>query len=378
MLRYLNFFSFFIIILSLKNIKKIFTDKKYIDRNLIVKADALGDLIIWLNQYKRYANYHDHIVVDDNFVTFVQQLKLFEKVYGIPKSKKNILNVFKLLILFTKFQKFNYSRIINAQINREKISDFLSLMFASNCKIRTSIKNPNQNFLENLITSSFYTDAVKIDESDKIQHISFLDKQFLAQIFEEQYIIPEFTELLSEKCIKYNLGNNYAVISHGGSDDRKQFDAIQFSQISNYLLQQLNIEKVILLGTKSEIVKSEQIIKLAKNNLIVDLTGQTNILEYCSVISKAKLVISNDSSAGHIAKITNTPSISIVGGGNFGTFYPYQDDKNITIFRGLDCFGCNWRCKYNLINSKFKCISIIQTNQIYKAILSNFPYLKKL
>lgn len=376
MLRSLIFFSYLITLFTLKNFNKVLTKKTIIDRNLIIKTDALGDLIIWLDQYKQFANSYDHIIVDDNFVTFVKQLKLFEKVYGIPKPKKK-LDVFKLFVLFSKFQKYNYSRIINAQINREKISDFLCLMITSNCKIRTSIKTSNQNFLENLITSTFYTDAVKFGESDKIQHISFLDKQFLAQIFKEQYDIPDLSELFSESCKKYNLGNNYAVISHGGSDYRKQFDAKQFGQISDFLLEQLNIENVILVGTNSEIVKSKQIIKNSKNNFIINLTGKTNIFEYCSVISGAKLVISNDSSAGHIAKITNTPSISIVGGGNFGIFYPYQDDKNITIFKHLNCFGCNWNCKYKLINSKFKCISTLHASQIYKAISVNFPELQK-
>jgi hypothetical protein len=39
--------------------------------------------------------------------------------------------------------------------------------------------------------------------------------------------------------------------------------------------------------------------------------------------------------------------LGIVGGGHYGRFFPWGDPKLARVAtKQMDCFGCNWQCKY--------------------------------
>ncbi|MCK5215187.1 MAG: hypothetical protein KAR05_07540, partial [Candidatus Omnitrophica bacterium] len=54
-----------------------------------------------------------------------------------------------------------------------------------------------------------------------------------------------------------------------------------------------------------------------------------------------------------------------MGGGHFGRFYPYGDKKdNRIVFKRLDCYYCNWICKY----PEVKCLNEIEVDEVWKEL----------
>jgi ADP-heptose:LPS heptosyltransferase len=54
--------------------------------------------------------------------------------------------------------------------------------------------------------------------------------------------------------------------------------------------------------------------------------GQTNLPELAALLSQARLLISNDTVAAHLAVQLGTPCLVVLMGENYGKFFPYPPD----------------------------------------------------
>jgi ADP-heptose:LPS heptosyltransferase len=80
---------------------------------------------------------------------------------------------------------------------------------------------------------------------------------------------------------------------------------------------------------------------------VVDLTDGPELRATCAVIANARLCIGNDTFTAHAASALGVPSVTVVGGGHFGRFLPY-DPASVVATMPLECDGCHWRCRYLL------------------------------
>ena len=75
-----------------------------------------------------------------------------------------------------------------------------------------------------------------------------------------------------------------------------------------------------------------------------------------------------------MAVATEVKSICIFGGGQYGRFLPYDDslfgkkryNPKIVNYK-LECYNCNWHCKYKKIIN-WPCISKIEVENVEKVL----------
>ena len=103
------------------------------------------------------------------------------------------------------------------------------------------------------------------------------------------------------------------------------------------------------------------------------LVGKTNINELIEVIRGAEFLITNETSAVHIAESVTTRSFCILGGGHFERFLPYNKNQinsvSKSIYKKMDCFNCKWNCKF--IDAKsvvYPCIDNITVSDVMSEI----------
>jgi ADP-heptose:LPS heptosyltransferase len=118
----------------------------------------------------------------------------------------------------------------------------------------------------------------------------------------------------------------------------------------------------VLCGSGKEIKIAKDIIQKSSLLKVIDLTGKTTLMDLAYVLKSARMLISNDSSAAHVANAVGTTAIVILGGAEYGRFFPYPDQQYIhpVIKKGMDCFYCNWICKYDT----YKCIKDIPIEEV--------------
>jgi ADP-heptose:LPS heptosyltransferase len=96
---------------------------------------------------------------------------------------------------------------------------------------------------------------------------------------------------------------------------------------------------------------------------VVDLTGGPHLRTTCALIAGARLCIGNDTFTAHAAAALGVPSVTVVGGGHFGRFLPY-DPASVVATMPLDCDGCHWRCRYR----RAHCIKDLPAGTVAHAI----------
>ena len=94
---------------------------------------------------------------------------------------------------------------------------------------------------------------------------------------------------------------------------------------------------MILLGSTSEIEDGEKIKKNLPN--VRNWCGKTSLNQVIAILSKAKLLISNDSGTMHLMAALKKPQIAIFGSSSPDWTSPLNPNAEI-IYQNLDCSPC--------------------------------------
>lgn len=140
----------------------------------------------------------------------------------------------------------------------------------------------------------------------------------------------------------------------------RNWKKILFFEIINKLS---NSHKIILLGSTSQ---KRELENLCENNANIKiLAGELKLNEIPSIIKRAKLYIGLDSGLTHIALKVGLPLIAIIGGGEFGRFFPIKESEKVKfLYHKMDCFLCHWECK----KSEMFCMTEITPENVMKEV----------
>lgn len=101
--------------------------------------------------------------------------------------------------------------------------------------------------------------------------------------------------------------------------------------------------RVVFLGAKGDIPTILSIRGKMKLPCL-DLTGKTTLRESASILERAKLVISVDSGAMHLASAVDAPVLALFGPTNPLTHGPYGEGNRV-IYKNVGCSPCrNRKC----------------------------------
>ena len=75
-----------------------------------------------------------------------------------------------------------------------------------------------------------------------------------------------------------------------------------------------------------------------------DLVGKTTLETLAEEIEEADLFLGVDTGPAHLALALEKPAVVVLGGGDYGRFFPYGKARVVT--QRMDCFQCHWECKY--------------------------------
>ncbi len=375
-----------------KWIRKWSSCKKKVSKTiLVIRIDAIGDCIIWLDQAKEYRNaFPNHKIVllhNKTWSEIAEQLPWFDE--WIPFNREKIGDIEYYHSLLSSLNKYTYEKLFSPVFSRDFITvDWI--VHNVNAKEKIGYEGDYQNnygvfgdnpyYLRNSnrldlksIADSWYSTLIPNDpncdmELQRNAHFirQTINTNFRSKLPTIPFGIPTCKDIPSTE---------YAVLFLGASNEKKMWSINNFVQI----VQHIPYNSIVLCGAKQEQHLAESFkSKYKGNKTIIDLTGKTSLLTLISVISNAKIVVSNDTSASHIAVSTRTRSICILGGGHYGRFHPYQADDitnddneilpHIVTTNDKACFNCDFRCKYPLQNGRWRCIDNIQAGDVIDVI----------
>ena len=339
-------------------------------RLLIIKTDAIGDYILFRNfieAAKLSEKFKDHqIDLLGNRLWQEMALKHDCQFIGnfIFISPDDLYEApLQTLKLGLKLFKNNYEMVLQPIYSRTLITDGLAGLTAAKEIIGFEGDNERIRSKYKFQTDNFYTRGLQMPVNI---HFEFERSKFFFETV--------LNEPLSIKSpfIDIEPKNRKGIIIFPGAGVKKRSWEIEKFLSLIKLILQYSAGPVYLAGGPAELSACSYIEENLPPGNINNLMGKTTLNELIDVIGNSTLVISNETSAVHIAAATKTKSVCILGGGHFGRFTPYpayMEDAPLCLYHQMDCFNCNWNCIYKTTDDEpFPCISSVTLETVWKAV----------
>ena len=117
---------------------------------------------------------------------------------------------------------------------------------------------------------------------------------------------------------------DFIVLAPGASTQNRRWPIAKFAALVVEICERGRVE-IVVIGSSGEAVLGDKLQAVLHGIKINNLAGKLSLPQSIVLLSKAKMLISNESSPVHMAATTGTPTLCISQGNHFGRWNPYPD-----------------------------------------------------
>jgi heptosyltransferase-2 len=152
----------------------------------------------------------------------------------------------------------------------------------------------------------------------------------------------------------WKRGRFTAVLVPGAGRPTKKWPVDYFAHTAVWLEERVNAQ-VLMLGDSRDMERAALIAKTVKSS--IPLAGELDLMESACVLSRADLVISNDTGLMHLASALHLKTIAIFGPTTRELgFFPMGDWVRVVEHPGLSCRPCSHIGSRQCPRSHFRCM----------------------
>ncbi|NCN09145.1 MAG: lipopolysaccharide heptosyltransferase II [Leptospira sp.] len=310
---------------------------------LIIQTAFLGDLILTTAFFqqvrKHYPQAQIDVIVNKGTETVLAGSPDIDNV--IPLNKKEIKkNLIKFFIFLRNLRKANYELVFCPHFSFRS-----SLMsWATGAHIRIGYKESGFSFLH---TQTVSRPTRGPHEVNKLFSLLWDDEYNFPRGRDARPILYLNDEDFGRIALKLNKNpSEFIVLAASSLWETKRYPEEGFIGLARSILQKTHYS-IVLIGSKSDTALTKNIYqgllldRAEWADRILDLAGETSLQELAYIISKSKIVISNDSSPVHFASAFNIPTLLIYGATipEFG-YSSLAENHIISEISGLSCRPC--------------------------------------
>lgn len=334
------------------NVLKLFFKRKRNDKCnslLFINTGQIGDLMVSsliLDNDDVFINSKIYFLIKEQYLELFKDYNGEVKIIGYNYLKYKWSIFYKI-----KFIKYLHSlhlgKCYNLTSARGILNDEMSLLSGAN---EVYCLNSNWRYLKKAfgkIMDKEYDGVLYKDKANEydnhielLNHLKPKEKNKVEIKNKKAFNTSINCEFLKSEKL---AGDSFITIAPLSSDIKRSWGINNYAELCKELSDKY---KIVLLGSQDE----EEILEVISksNSNITNIAGLLKLNEVPSIINKSMLFIGNDSGVSHIALKLNVPMIAIIGGGNFGKFFPFdkENPKVIYLYNEMGCFGCEWRCIY--------------------------------
>lgn len=320
-------------------------------RVLIIKLDAIGDFIIWLDAAKEFRN----IYPDKRLVlmcagasgSLAEKTGYFDEINTFDIRKFESDNNYKKQVV-EQISAMSFDVLIQTAYSRTVHMDYIAACIPAAVKIgfeadesRTNLSryiasDSNKKKLDKIYDRLIPTTKELLMEvkrnGDLIKGLGMKDFKSRMPYLKEQDIDKEIIPK-----------EDYCVLFPGASTPKKMWSIKNFAKVADYIYNKTGMKCVVCGSSEEAHLYNEIEMSVARAKLI-NYCGKTSLVELAEIIRSAKFVVSNDTSGIHFAAAVNTPSVCILGEYNYGRFLPYDCDNMDGASKMIIC-NANMPCK---------------------------------
>ena len=273
---------------------------------LIIGVNWLGDVIMTLPAIKSACDFGDVTIITRPHLVSVYSLT------GLPincipiATNENLIKVFLETKLLRK-EKADYAIAFPNSLR--------AAIVAKMCGAKTSIGFNTE------MRSWLLTKAIKRPDDYEKMHESRLYAMLTASIGckEPSYSLsaPAFSDLIFNSSVKkagIDPSKKYIVLAPGAAfGAAKRWPPHKFAEVATNFANNFPEIQIAVTAAKNEKPIVDEIASLAPSAKIINVAGKTTIWELAAILSRASVLIANDSGTMHLAALYSTPTVVPVG-----------------------------------------------------------------
>ena len=314
----------------------------------VIRLDAIGDFILWLTAAKQlrqtYPNKIITLIANSLWTDLARQLPYWDNVLPIDVRRFQRQPIYRWRVM-RQIRAAGFEIAIQPTFSRILLQGD-SIIRASSAphRIGSSGDLSNISSSDKTIGDSWYTRLILA--AGKPMHELERNAEFVSGLA-GRVIGATLPTIPALNITQRHIPNStFFIVVPGASWTGRQWPVINFIQATQSIAEKYGLLPV-LCGSAAERDLCQQLAdSLSKS--CKNLAGQTSLAELVELVRKATLVISNETSAIHIAAAVGTPSVCILGGGHYGRFMPYRGHREgllpLAATHRMPCYNCNWQC----------------------------------
>ena len=337
---------------------------------LIVYNMALGDGIIFsgvsdhIRQIWPKNEYDVTITCQSAFAALYKMDNTFDYVLPLDFAG-SILNLKKRCELFRKIRGQSYDIIVDPVGCDDCTTNvFVTRAALGTKKIGVMDKTRSIHEMPNWMRKKIYSQVIEID----IPNMHLMEQY----AFFWEYLSGKRCELklaqLPRVELKLDLPKDYFIVFPVASVDVKKWNPSNYAVIAKRIYDKTKLP-LLVCGTEHDRSSIDEFVAELSEVPVIDVVGKTSIIEYTEVIGRARLVLTNDTSAYHIAVARQVPTLMLCGGYVYDKYANYPCEKincteAILITEKMDCYNCGNHCRYHGF-SVYPCIEKITLEKVW-------------
>lgn len=285
---------------------------------LIIKLDAIGDYILFRNFFEvlrsELKNYKITLVGNILWKGIFEAYDnhQVDRVVWVETNKLESDRIYRFKLL-KKINDAGFETTIYPNLLRHQFLGDELVRFSKSIQ-RIGWKDVNRNSALQIKLDNWYTylyeESTTLFEFDR-------NKEFVKKFLKIDEIEPPFFLPISTIRKPNKVG-----IFIGGGHDLRRWKPVHL--LCEFIIKNFpNIEIVLLGGEESKNEAIQLLQYNSQNRKIINIVGRTSLTALIDEIGSCYLLISNESSAVHIAAATCTPTICVSNGNHLGRFHPY-------------------------------------------------------
>jgi len=345
---------------------------------LLIRPDAIGDFILWIDSAQHFKRiYPDKKIVllgNHSWTDLAKKLPFWDEVWELDRTKF-VRNPTYRVVLLRKIRKAGFEVAIQPVYSREFLyNDAIVRISGAQEKIGSAGDCSNIQPVEKKIGDQFYTRLIPT-KPHLLMELK-RNAEFMCELgMNMKTGLPDLSSVLEGVENPLNDVNGYYVLFPGAGWSGRQWPITRFAVLAIKIYRQYGFTAVIC-GNSDEQELAESLISQTDVPTLC-MTGKTNLIELAAIIKGACFLVGNETSAIHFSAAVSTPSLCILGGGHYARYMPYEIESKIEsplplpIIHQMDCFGCNWRCRYSYQRGgPVPCIEKISVDEVFTKLQS--------
>ena len=338
---------------------------------VVVRLDAIGDFFVWMqsgaldvSEYAKRDGRKAVLVANHLWADYARGTRLWDEVLAVDPGRLT-RDMWYRLASFVRVRRLGARVLIQPRASRIfRQEDAIARISGADLRIGNAGTLANITPRLRVFGNRFYERLIHVDETGTV-HETVRNDQFVFGLTGRHSMPFEFSATAAPPR------DPSVVIALGAGHVGRMWPVEKLALLLQHLRSRYPTLRIVLLGTEADLSTGGWLQQLSGGGL-EDLVGKTSLQEYVELIAAASLVICNETSAYHIAMSFRRNVVCLLGGGHYGLFAPYPagrgSDRAITLNVPMDCFGCNWKCKYPPEpNGAYRCVASISVDSAIRA-----------